>query len=157
MKWKFFIGTILIASISGFLLILNYTFTNPDTGRVMGVTDYQLNNTTQITKNLSAREVRRLIYDNSQNSDFIVLDIRTAEERSSQGYIENSVNIDYYNLNFKNNIKKLDKQKTYLIYCQSGNRSSLTSEIMEEQGFKNIYNMSGGILAWQFEGFDLEK
>jgi rhodanese-related sulfurtransferase len=48
-------------------------------------------------------------------------------------------------------IKNLPKDKTYLIYCRSGNRSAQACEIMGEEGFENVKNLSGGIMRWPFD------
>lgn len=77
----------------------------------------------------------------------VVLDVRTPEE-TAEGKIEGAVEIDFEGQNFEAEIDKLDKNKTYLVYCRSGGRSSQASELMAEKGLKNIYNLTGGYLAW---------
>lgn len=75
------------------------------------------------------------------NSDnFTVLDVRTPEEYS-QSHLIDSVNIDFLNVNFKDQVQKLDKNKTYKLYCRSGNRSNKALELMTNMGFKNIENL----------------
>ena len=51
----------------------------------------------------------------------------------------------------------MDKSKTYLIYCRSGNRSGQALDIMEELNFREVYNMMGGILEWEAEGLPTVK
>lgn len=82
------------------------------------------------------------------NKNAIVLDVRTPEE-FAEGYIENAQNINYNGNNFKDEIAKLDKSKTYLVYCLSGKRSASAASYMRANGFKNVINLDGGILAWQ--------
>ncbi|KAF2956924.1 rhodanese-like domain-containing protein [Marinitoga sp. 38H-ov] len=94
-------------------------------------------------QNISPKEA----YDLILKEDVIILDVRTPGEFNS-GHIVNAINIDYYNSSFKSELSKLDKNKTYIIYCRSGNRSGKTLDIMKELGFKNVYNISGGILSW---------
>lgn len=79
--------------------------------------------------------------------DVIIIDIRTQEEYVS-GHIENSINIDYYSPSFRSNLNSLDKNKTYLIYCRSGSRSSSALNIMEELDFVEVFELSGGINSW---------
>ena len=82
-------------------------------------------------------------------NDVIVLDVRTADEFKS-GHIEGAVNIDVLDsTTFLNRIAKLEKDKTYLVYCRSGKRSANASTIMLNNGFSSLYNMKGGILAWE--------
>ena len=75
------------------------------------------------------------------STNLILLDVRTAEEYSS-GYIPNSINIDVLSPDFKSKIDLLDKNKEYLIYCRSGNRSTIASSIMATNGFIKIYNLN---------------
>ena len=49
------------------------------------------------------------------------------------------------------NLDKISKDKKVVIYCRSGNRSGVITQALEAQGFKNIYNLKGGILAWATE------
>ena len=89
---------------------------------------------------------------NQKLSENILLDVRTKEE-CSESKIPGSLNIDYYSENFKNNLDKLNKNLNYYIYCRSGNRSGKTVIILREKGFKNVFNLEGGILAWKKENY----
>ena len=107
----------------------------------------------QIVKKIDSVEANKLITDNEINPDFVILDVRTPEEFNS-GHIENAINIDYKSTNFKDEVKKLDKNKIYVVYCHSGRRAAASGDIMEQLGFKNIYNI-GGVLQWQEAGYKL--
>ena len=98
--------------------------------------------------NLSETEWVKL-HDESEES--VIIDVRTDDEFST-GYIEGAVNIDFYMGNkFISEIDKLDKSKSYFIYCKSGARSGQTCELMKQKGFKKVYNLEGGILGWTGE------
>ena len=86
----------------------------------------------------------------------MILDVRTPEEFSS-GHLEDAVNINYYSINFQNDLAKLDKTKTYLIYCRSGSRSGRSLNLMKQLGFIRVYNVSGGILQWEKEGYRITQ
>ena len=105
----------------------------------------------QVLEDTGAQEALELIQRNQGNPDFMIIDIRTPEE-FNEGYIENAVNIDFYSDTFKEDLDKLDKNKTYLIYCRSGNRSGQAMPIMKGLGFKEVYNLSVGIKEWIAEG-----
>ena len=108
---------------------------------------YSPNNTDKMI-NLSETEWVKL-HDESEES--VILDVRTDDEFST-GYIEGAVNIDFYMGNkFISDIDKLDKSKSYFIYCKSGARSGQTCELMKQKGFKKVYNLEGGILGWTGE------
>lgn len=79
----------------------------------------------------------------------VVLDVRTIDEFNS-GHIEGAKQLDYYETDsFNASIDALDKDVTYLLYCRSGGRSGTTYDMMVQKGFKNVYNLEGGMLAWQ--------
>ena len=84
-------------------------------------------------------------------NDAVLVDVRTEDEYNS-GYIENSLNIDYFSNEFSVNADKLDKNTPIILYCRSGNRSSMSANKISKLGFKEIYNLEGGILEWIEEG-----
>ena len=106
------------------------------------------NQETQVIENITPPEAFALIQDNQNNPDFVIIDVRTPEE-FADGHIENAINLDYYSETFQDELNKLDKNKTYLIYCRSGNRSGKALNIMEERNFREVYNVSDGIIAWE--------
>ena len=76
-----------------------------------------------------------------------IIDVRNKTELLS-GVIPNSIHINVLKSSFKSEIKKLDQSKTYIVYCRSGIRSARACQIMKKLGFQDIYNLKGGILAW---------
>ena len=84
-------------------------------------------------------------------NDAILLDVRTKDEFNS-GYIENSLNIDYFSDEFSINVDKLDKNIPIILYCRSGRRSGLSANKIKKLGFKEIYNLEGGVLEWIEQG-----
>ncbi|MFO7890052.1 MAG: rhodanese-like domain-containing protein [bacterium] len=110
----------------------------------------------QVIKDMSAEEAYQLIQDNKTNDDFMIIDVRT-ESEFDQGHIQDAINIDYYSPDFTELLDDLDKNKTYLIYCRSGNRSGNTLNKMENLGFKEVYNLVGGINTWIEKGYPLAE
>lgn len=94
------------------------------------------------------------LYDN--NKDYIILDVRTPEE-FNEGHIENAINVNFYDTNFKEQLMELSKDKKYLIYCRSGARSFKTLSLMNELEFNTVYDLESGILAWNNKGLEIEK
>jgi rhodanese-related sulfurtransferase len=79
----------------------------------------------------------------------VVLDVRTTQE-FNEGHLPNAIHIDVMDsVAFVQQAGKLKKGKTYLVYCKSGRRSAKAAAIMEQQGFRHIWNMEGGITAWK--------
>jgi len=105
---------------------------------------------------LSAKEASNLIGNHNGDSNFIILDIRTSGEYQS-GHIKDSIMIDYYSKSFADEIGRLDKDKSYLIYCRSGNRSARSMALFEKQQFRKIYHLSTGINGWYSAGLPVVK
>lgn len=101
-----------------------------------------------IYEDITPEESFRLIQQHLSDEDFVILDVRTAEE-IDKGYITNSKFIDFKSNNFIKEISKLDKSKIYLIYCKVGGRSEEAMQIMGKMGFAYLYNMLGGFDEWK--------
>ena len=86
-------------------------------------------------------------YLNIDNSnDFIIIDVRTPEEHKIKR-IKNSININFYDEKFIDFFNIYEKDENILIYCRSGRRSLEAVKNLSKKGFKNIYDLKGGILA----------
>lgn len=83
------------------------------------------------------------------SNEFVVIDCRTLAEIEQQ-CLDYQIHIDIYDQSTHHLIAKLDKDKKYLIYCRSGSRSQYFGEYLVQNGFKNIYNLEGGILNWNY-------
>lgn len=100
-------------------------------------------------QNISAEQAAEMLAKNDSNVVFI--DVRTPSEVAG-GYIAGTRHfIDISSAAFPARIAQLDKEKTYVVYCRSGNRSARACAEMEGQGFRKLYNVLGGVGAWQGE------
>jgi len=81
-------------------------------------------------------------------SDVVILDVRTPAE-TAQGMIPGAIKMNIQEPDFDDQIKKLDPEKTYLVYCKAGGRSSRACSKMEGFGMKKLYNLEGGYTAWE--------
>ncbi|MGA1439089.1 MAG: rhodanese-like domain-containing protein [Ilumatobacteraceae bacterium] len=81
-----------------------------------------------------------------------VIDVRTPEEYA-EGHVEGAELIDFYEPTFAERIAALDRDRDYIVYCRSGNRSGQAVELMEQLGFGRVWELEGGVLAI---GDDLE-
>ena len=77
-----------------------------------------------------------------------LVDVRTPQE-FAESHIKGAINIDFRNPIFSDEINKLDKTKPLLIYCRSGRRSGDALSVCKNLGFTTVYDLSGGIIAWQ--------
>ena len=105
----------------------------------------------QITEKISSQQAFELFEENKNNENFIILDVRTPEEFATE-HLPGAININISSPTFRDELNKLDKSKTYLIYCRSGTRSGQALTIMKELAFKEVYD-AGGISAWINAGF----
>jgi phage shock protein E len=81
----------------------------------------------------------------------VVLDVRTPAEFAS-GHLPAALNLDIEDPGFAAGIAALDKKGTYAVYCRSGNRSGTALQDMTAAGFTHVYDLEGGIGAWQEMG-----
>ena len=91
-------------------------------------------------QNISAAEFQKQIEQNPG----IILDVRTPGE-TAQGYIPDASFIDFYDKEFTNKVKLMQKDKPIYVYCRSGGRSAKAAEILKQNGFKEVYNLLGGL------------
>ena len=94
---------------------------------------------------LSESGVREMFKENPKTE---LLDVRTAGEYR-QAHINPCNNIDLRNPDeWTSKVKYLDKDKPYVVYCQSGRRSSKALKKLQNLGFESVYQLKGGIDAW---------
>jgi len=113
-------------------------------------------NETATIKDISLQQAFELIQDNQNNSDLVIIDVRTPAEFAEE-HIENATNINFYSDTFRDTLNNLDKNKTYIVYCAVGGRSGSALDIMAELNFREAYNILGGINQWKAEGLPTVK
>ncbi len=80
-------------------------------------------------------------------ADVQVVDVRTAGEYVD-GHLVNATNIDVLQVDFKEKVANLDKDKPVMVYCKMGGRSAKAAGILKEMGFKDVTDLEGGYSAW---------
>lgn len=85
--------------------------------------------------------------DSISHKEVQLIDVRTPEEYKA-GHVEYAENIDFFSNEFTSRFKNLDVQKPIYIYCRSGQRSKQASIKLVALGFKEIYDLEGGILNY---------
>lgn len=105
-------------------------------------------------KTLSLEECKNLM---DSEKDLIYLDVRTEKEYENESRLENAVLVDFFKLNnFKKEVSAMDKKTPYLVYCAVGGRSKAAAALMVKMGFENVYEMAGGLKAWQKKYSNME-
>jgi rhodanese-related sulfurtransferase len=98
-------------------------------------------------KEVSVIEASKIL---GESSDVVLVDVRTPRECQGNS-IQNSINIDISNANFEAEVEKIDKNKTILVVCASGNRSARATSYLDAKGYAKAYNIVGGMGAWNRE------
>jgi thioredoxin 1 len=92
----------------------------------------------------------------SETENPTILDVRTPGE-FGEGHIQNALNIDWNGASFDAQVSKLDKNKTVFVYCLSGGRSGSAARQLRSNGFKNVLELDGGMMAWRSVGLPETK
>ena len=108
----------------------------------------------QIFESNEINEISDAQFTEIQDTDYILVDVRTTEEYES-GHIQNAVNFDFYSESFQKEILSLDKSASIILYCRTQNRSTKTANYLKENGYKEITVLEGGITSWVKNGNDL--
>jgi rhodanese-related sulfurtransferase len=97
-------------------------------------------------KNITTDDAKNMLDSNPE--DVVLIDVRTSDEYNS-GHIPQSKLYPLQTLEAQ--LNELDKNKKILVICRSGNRSQSASDILVNNGFKEVYNIEGGVQAWNYE------
>ena len=102
-------------------------------------------------ENVDAATFKKLIDEKKS----VLIDLRTDDELKNKGYIKSATQIDWFGKNSEAIISKLDKKKTYLIYCAGGGRSGDCDDLMKTLGFSHVVNLEKGFDDWKKKGFEV--
>ena len=99
--------------------------------------------------------VNDLLQKSESGVDFYLLDVRTMPELEERRLSFTDDLIPYDSLEFA--LDRLPEDKSSLIYCfcRSGRRSGIATSYLRSVGYENVYNVTGGIIAWQEAGFEI--
>ena len=104
---------------------------------------------------ITPAQAAALIKEKGADPLFVIVDVRTAKEFSTC-WIKGTLNIDIKAPDFKEKVEKLARNGVYLACCRGGGRSARAMNLMKEWGFKEVYNLGGGLLKWLEEKLALE-
>jgi rhodanese-related sulfurtransferase len=85
-----------------------------------------------------------------------LVDVRTPGE-TAQGIIEGAGEVDFRQGDFSEKIAQYDKEKPIFLYCRSGRRSASAANMLGKMGFKEVYDLKGGMLSWQAKGMPVSQ
>lgn len=90
------------------------------------------------------------------HDDAVVVDVREDKE-ISQGKIRNAIHIPLGSLKDRTSELEKYKGKPMIMVCRSGNRSMHALNILRKSGFENLFNLKGGVMAWQSANLPLAR
>lgn len=107
-------------------------------------------------QHVDAKAAAKLLTTDDKDKKPVILDVRTPAE-FAKGHLKDATNVSFTGDDFEGAIAKLDKDQPYLVHCRSGGRSTSSLEAFKKLGFKKIYHLDGGYLAWQEAGQEVVK
>jgi len=99
-----------------------------------------------VYQKISAKEAKQMM---DEGGDFILLDVRTAEEFAEKR-IAGAILIPDFEIAARAAAELTDKDARILVYCRSGRRSALAAQALADLGYTNVYDF-GGITSWPYE------
>ena len=101
----------------------------------------------RLSKHIQILNVDEFEKQLATTKDALIIDVRTPREYKKHR-IAGAISIDYLNVNFRREIKKLDKSKPAMVYCHSGYRSKMALPTFSKAGYKTIYELDSGFNGW---------
>jgi phage shock protein E len=103
------------------------------------------------TKNISSAQARALI---AKDKKVLLLDVRTPEEYR-QAHLHGSVLIPLGEL--EGRIQEVPRDRPLLVYCAVGARSASAAGLLSARGYREVYQMSDGLVGWYKNGFPVDR
>ena len=95
----------------------------------------------------------------TEHEDAVILDVRRRTE-FEESHITGSVNVPVQDESFEDMVAKLDPNKQYIVHCTSNHfigRTNRALKSMQNLGFKHLYSLKGGYVAWKEAGLPLTE
>jgi rhodanese-related sulfurtransferase len=123
---------------------------------LFGLAATPIRSETDADQSVSPARFKQLLDQQPGGRDVVLLDIRTVREFNA-GHIEGAVLLDYYASDFVERLKTLPRDKTYLVYCRSGNRSAKSLSIFNMLEFEHVLHLETGIRGWVQERYPVVR
>ncbi len=85
-----------------------------------------------------------------------MLDVRSGQE-FAEGHVTGAINADIHSPDFAVKAAQFDKRKPILVNCHVGSRGAIAAAELARIGFKSVFNLEGGVDAWEKAGNPPEK
>ena len=124
---------------------------------ILGIIMFNIfNKSNSETKSTMSIDISTVEFEEKRaETEGVIIDVRTQDEYNEGHLAEADFQYDLMNGEFQSQLDSLDKDKTYYLYCRSGNRSGQAARIMKKAGFEKVYNV-GGFEELAGAGFETE-
>ncbi|MFC1824232.1 rhodanese-like domain-containing protein [Thermodesulfobacteriota bacterium] len=106
----------------------------------------------QLSMDIFPSDAWELISNNRGDDELVIIDVSTPKEYEDL-HLEGAINVSLISRFFRTRLDVMDRDKTYMVYCKIGGRSKIAQKLMQRLGFRTVYNIVGGTLLWEEEGF----
>ncbi len=114
--------------------------------------NYFVEKALKVIKQVTPKQAKEMI----DKGGVIVLDVRTTREYK-KGTIPGALHISRGLLEFKVTKAITDPNQKIIVFCAKGGRGALATKTLMEMGYKNVYNLKGGIKAWKAAGYPVGR
>lgn len=97
-----------------------------------------------------------LLRSHGGDPSWVALDVRNPTQFAT-GHLPGATNLDFNGRSFRDRLTRLDRNRSYVVYDQTGTRSAKATTLMHSLGFKHLYDVQGGIEAWQQAGLPVSQ
>lgn len=101
-------------------------------------------------KNVTAHELNEML----KKKDFVFINVHIP---FAGDIPETDLSIPYDQIEQNLSQMPSDKNRKIVLYCRSGRMSEIAAESLVSLGYTNVWNLNGGMLAWEQAGFEIEK
>jgi len=114
------------------------------------ITGETINTSSGSYKNVTSKELNTLL----KEKDFVLVNVHIPFAGNIVG---TDLSIAYDQI--EQNLSQLpaDKNAKIVLYCRSGHMSQIAAEKLVSLGYTNIWNLNGGMIDWEKEGFEIQK
>jgi rhodanese-related sulfurtransferase len=105
----------------------------------------------QLSEDIFPVEAWKLISSNREDDHVVIIDVSTPREYKDL-HLEGAINVNLISRFFKSRLDVMNKNMIYVVYCTVGGRSKIAQKLMQQLGFRTVYNIVGGTLLWEEEG-----
>lgn len=107
----------------------------------------------QVLPEVNVKQLKRIL---ASDPEAVLVDVRSAAEIARGVLPGEKIYVEYGKSDFEEKLAGLEKSGSYYVYCHSGLRSAVAVDFLRQKGYKNVYNVKGGMAKWTKNGYATE-